>query len=198
MATFVPLLSRDQVGQLPGRAGEVVEYRKSGLSLNHVRWPPACTCCPTAITSAVRSQRAVRTCFPRPARYDQPPPWAPGEGCGLIFLADRALVSRTVIHEAMYPRSPAGRRLRPPTPSGRPGPHPAPGRRRSNRLYRRFDGEDRHVSVRLDLVRVLASKQEWGPPRDVEQVIAVLRAPAAEHGCDGDRTAGEGARGWSQ
>src|SRR4249919_3229294 len=36
----VALLSRDQVEQLPGRAREVVEYRKSGLSLNHIQGCP--------------------------------------------------------------------------------------------------------------------------------------------------------------
>jgi DNA repair photolyase len=35
--TFVPLLSRADIEALPGRAQEVVEYRKSGLSLNHVQ-----------------------------------------------------------------------------------------------------------------------------------------------------------------
>jgi len=37
VTTFVPLLSQDQIGRLPKRAQEVVEYRKSGLSLNHVQ-----------------------------------------------------------------------------------------------------------------------------------------------------------------
>lgn len=37
MTTFVPLLSRDQIDRLPARAREVVEYRKSGLSLNHIQ-----------------------------------------------------------------------------------------------------------------------------------------------------------------
>lgn len=37
MSTFVPLLNRDQIHRLPERAREVVEYRKSGLSLNHVQ-----------------------------------------------------------------------------------------------------------------------------------------------------------------
>lgn len=37
---FVPLLTRDQVEALPERAREVVEYRKSGLSLNHVQGCP--------------------------------------------------------------------------------------------------------------------------------------------------------------
>lgn len=40
MATFVPLLSRAQVERLPERAREVVEYRKSGLSLNHIQGCP--------------------------------------------------------------------------------------------------------------------------------------------------------------
>lgn len=40
MATFVSLLSRQQVERLPERAREVVEYRKSGLSLNHVQGCP--------------------------------------------------------------------------------------------------------------------------------------------------------------
>ncbi len=35
--TPVPLLSADQIGRLPERAREVVEYRKSGLSLNHIQ-----------------------------------------------------------------------------------------------------------------------------------------------------------------
>ncbi len=37
---FVPLLSRAQIDQLPERARVVVEYRKSGLSLNHVQGCP--------------------------------------------------------------------------------------------------------------------------------------------------------------
>lgn len=37
MITPVPLLSTDQIGRLPERAREVVEYRKSGLSLNHIQ-----------------------------------------------------------------------------------------------------------------------------------------------------------------
>jgi DNA repair photolyase len=36
----VPLLARDQVDQLPDRAREVIEYRKSGLSLNHIQGCP--------------------------------------------------------------------------------------------------------------------------------------------------------------
>lgn len=37
---FVPLLDRDQAERLPARAREVVEYRKSGLSLNHIQGCP--------------------------------------------------------------------------------------------------------------------------------------------------------------
>lgn len=40
MVTVVPLLFAAQVGRLPERAREVVEYRKSGLSLNHVQGCP--------------------------------------------------------------------------------------------------------------------------------------------------------------
>ncbi len=40
MATFVPLLGRAQIERFPERAREVVEYRKSGLSLNHVQGCP--------------------------------------------------------------------------------------------------------------------------------------------------------------
>lgn len=37
MITPVPLLSKDRIARLPERAQEVVEYRKSGLSLNHIQ-----------------------------------------------------------------------------------------------------------------------------------------------------------------
>ncbi len=40
MGTFVPLLSREQLDRLPPRAREVIEYRKSGLSLNHIQGCP--------------------------------------------------------------------------------------------------------------------------------------------------------------
>lgn len=40
MSVSVPLLARDQVEQLPDRARQVVEYRKSGLSLNHIQGCP--------------------------------------------------------------------------------------------------------------------------------------------------------------
>jgi DNA repair photolyase len=37
---LVPLLTREQIDKLPERAREVVEYRKSGLSLNHIQGCP--------------------------------------------------------------------------------------------------------------------------------------------------------------
>lgn len=37
MSVSVQLLMRDQIGRMPERAREVVEYRKSGLSLNHIQ-----------------------------------------------------------------------------------------------------------------------------------------------------------------
>ena len=40
MSVSVPLLAREQVEQLPIRAREIVEYRKSGLSLNHIQGCP--------------------------------------------------------------------------------------------------------------------------------------------------------------
>jgi DNA repair photolyase len=40
MTTFVPLLTAEQAAALPPRAREVVEYRKSGLSLNHIQGCP--------------------------------------------------------------------------------------------------------------------------------------------------------------
>ncbi|MEV6241052.1 radical SAM protein [Lentzea sp. NPDC051838] len=40
MITPVPLLSRDEIARLSARAQEVVEYRKSGLSLNHIQGCP--------------------------------------------------------------------------------------------------------------------------------------------------------------
>jgi DNA repair photolyase len=40
VATTVALLNKDQIERLPDRAREVVEYRKSGLSLNHIQGCP--------------------------------------------------------------------------------------------------------------------------------------------------------------
>ncbi|GAA3252948.1 hypothetical protein [Nonomuraea helvata] len=45
-SAFVPLLPKEAVAALPQRAREVVEYRKSGLSLNHVQGCPlGCAYC---------------------------------------------------------------------------------------------------------------------------------------------------------
>ena len=40
MSTVVPSLDAEQVARLPERAREVIEYRKSGLSLNHIQGCP--------------------------------------------------------------------------------------------------------------------------------------------------------------
>jgi DNA repair photolyase len=40
MSTVVPLLAVGQLARLPQRAREVIEYRKSGLSLNHIQGCP--------------------------------------------------------------------------------------------------------------------------------------------------------------
>ena len=40
MRTSVPLLTAEQIERLPERAREVIEYRKSGLSLNHIQGCP--------------------------------------------------------------------------------------------------------------------------------------------------------------
>jgi DNA repair photolyase len=40
MSATVPLLTSEQLARLPERAREVVEYRKSGLSLNHIQGCP--------------------------------------------------------------------------------------------------------------------------------------------------------------
>jgi DNA repair photolyase len=46
VATFVPWLAAEQVERLSDRACEVVEYRKSGLSLNHIQGCPlGCAYC---------------------------------------------------------------------------------------------------------------------------------------------------------
>lgn len=46
MSVRVALLSREQIDRLPERAREVVEYRKSGLSLNHIQGCPlGCAYC---------------------------------------------------------------------------------------------------------------------------------------------------------
>jgi len=72
VTTFVPLLTKDQIEALPVRAREVVEYRKSGLSLNHVQGCPLdCAYCirhtygvwdmrqPRAVTDDASAVRAL-------------------------------------------------------------------------------------------------------------------------------------------
>jgi hypothetical protein len=52
VSTFVPLLETEQVQRLPQRAREVVEYRKSGLSLNHIQGCPLDCAYASAIPTA--------------------------------------------------------------------------------------------------------------------------------------------------
>ena len=64
MSTFVPLLSRAQIENLPDRAREVVEYRKSGLSLNHIQGCPLdCAYC-IRHTYGLWDQRVPRALMP--------------------------------------------------------------------------------------------------------------------------------------
>ena len=64
MSTFVPLLTSAQAAQLSDRSREVVEYRKSGLSLNHVMGCPLdCAYCIRHTYGAwdLRQPRALMT-----------------------------------------------------------------------------------------------------------------------------------------
>lgn len=64
VATDVPLLTRSQIDQLPTRAREVVEYRKSGLSLNHIQGCPLdCAYC-IRHTYGLWDQRQPRALMP--------------------------------------------------------------------------------------------------------------------------------------
>ncbi|SEE48615.1 radical SAM protein [Jiangella alba] len=64
MQTFVPLLRPDEISRLPERAREVVEYRKSGLSLNHVVGCPLdCAYC-IRHTYGVWDQRVPKAIMP--------------------------------------------------------------------------------------------------------------------------------------
>ena len=64
MRTFVPLLAPDQLARLPERAREVVEYRKSGLSLNHIQGCPLdCAYC-IRHTYGLWDQRQPRALMP--------------------------------------------------------------------------------------------------------------------------------------
>jgi DNA repair photolyase len=64
VSTFVPLLDREQAARLPQRAREVVEYRKSGLSLNHIQGCPLdCAYC-VRHTYGLWDQRQPRALMP--------------------------------------------------------------------------------------------------------------------------------------
>ena len=64
MFVSVPSLTRDQVAQMPVRAREVVEYRKSGLSLNHIQGCPLdCAYC-IRHTYGLWDQRQPRALMP--------------------------------------------------------------------------------------------------------------------------------------
>src|SRR5271155_1880300 len=64
MSPVVPLLSKHQVEALPSQAREVVEYRKSGLSLNHIQgYPLDCAYC-IRHTYGLWDQRQPRALMP--------------------------------------------------------------------------------------------------------------------------------------
>jgi len=71
VSTFVPLLTRKQIDRLPERAREVVEYRKSGLSLNHIQGCPLdCAYC-IRHTYGLWDQRQPRALMTDVAAVDQ-------------------------------------------------------------------------------------------------------------------------------
>jgi DNA repair photolyase len=71
VATFVALLDKDQVARLPVRAREVVEYRKSGLSLNHIQGCPLdCAYC-IRHTYGLWNQRQPRALMPDAEAVEQ-------------------------------------------------------------------------------------------------------------------------------
>src|SRR5579872_1252955 len=64
VSTFVPLLDTEQAQRLPAGAREVVEYRKSGLSLNHIQGCPLdCAYC-IRHTYGLWDQRQPRALMP--------------------------------------------------------------------------------------------------------------------------------------
>jgi DNA repair photolyase len=68
---LVPLLDRDQAERLPARAREVVEYRKSGLSLNHIQGCPLdCAYC-IRHTYGLWDQRQPRALMPDAEAVDR-------------------------------------------------------------------------------------------------------------------------------
>lgn len=71
VSTFVPLLSRAQIENLPDHAREVVEYRKSGLSLNHIQGCPLdCAYC-IRHTYGLWDQRVPRALMPDDVAVEQ-------------------------------------------------------------------------------------------------------------------------------
>ena len=71
MSTFVPLLDREQAARLPLRAREVIEYRKSGLSLNHIQGCPLdCAYC-LRHTYGLWDQRQPRALMPDAEAVDR-------------------------------------------------------------------------------------------------------------------------------
>jgi DNA repair photolyase len=69
--TPVPLLSKDQLARLPERAREVVEYRKSGPSLNHIQGCPLdCAYC-IRHTYGLWDQRQPRALMPDAEAVDE-------------------------------------------------------------------------------------------------------------------------------
>jgi hypothetical protein len=71
VSTFVPLLDTGQVQRLPAGAREVVEYRKSGLSLNHIQGCPLdCAYC-IRHTYGLWDQRQPRALMPDAEAVEQ-------------------------------------------------------------------------------------------------------------------------------
>jgi DNA repair photolyase len=71
VSTFVPLLDIGQVQRLPAGAREVVEYRKSGLSLNHIQGCPLdCAYC-IRHTYGLWDQRQPRALMPDAEAVEQ-------------------------------------------------------------------------------------------------------------------------------
>jgi anti-sigma regulatory factor (Ser/Thr protein kinase) len=102
VSTFVPLLDREQAGRLPARAREVVENRKSGLSLNHIQG------CPLDCAYCIRHTYG---------RWDQRQPRA--------LMSDAEAAERLVSHRYFQPHITPLRLLNratdPPRDPGRPG-----------------------------------------------------------------------------
>jgi DNA repair photolyase len=71
VSTFVPLLDTEQVLRLPAGAREVVEYPKSGLSLNHIQGCPLdCAYC-IRHTYGLWDQRQPRALMPDAEAVEQ-------------------------------------------------------------------------------------------------------------------------------